>query len=177
MKHVPEQQVRAVSRLGLLGTIFSCGWIQVWCCCRMVVAVSIFGTNQRRTEPPELSWPNQKLLHIDVFSHKTNKTIYRTFFFFISRNEKRQTATGWRLSVITSTDTNANNLTHSCKKRLVVNVSANRSKSNIDICSKLVLLICFLADLHLSRWRWWCCYSQQSCQTADCSSSHTAGYF
>lgn len=42
---------------------------------------------------------------------------------------------------------------HSRKKQLAVNVSANRSESNIDICGKLVLLICFLADIHLSRWR------------------------
>lgn len=73
--------------------------------------------------------------------------------FFLNVNEKLQAATGRGLSVITSTDTNANNSTHSRKKQLAVNVSANRSESNIDICGKLVLLICFLADIHLSRWR------------------------
>lgn len=78
--------------------------------------------------------------------------------FFYEREWK--TATGRGLSVSTSTDTNANNSTHSRKKRLAVNVSANRSESNIDICGKLVLLICFLADIHLSRWRWWCCWLQ-----------------
>lgn len=170
IKHVQDQQVSVVSSVSLLGTTFSCGWIRAWRSCRMMVAGSIFGTNQRRTEPPDLSRVHQKLLHINIFGHKSNKTIYRICF-FMNVNEKLQAATGRGLSVSTSTDTNANNSTHSRKKRLAVNVSANRSESNIDICGKLVLLICFLADIHLSRWRWWCC------QTADCSSSHTAGYF
>lgn len=88
IKHVQDQQVSVVSSVSLLGTTFSCGWIRAWLSCRMMVAGSIFGTNQRRTEPPDLSWVHQKLLHINIFGHKSNKTIYRTCF-FLNVNEKQ----------------------------------------------------------------------------------------